>query len=164
MPMPLSSVCPVVMRPRRYVIGSLISAVLAALSVNGGTACAHDLKRPDLSSWYLNLHRRGLQHPCCSLKDCHKTDAEMREDGTWWGRLGTQVYKNPRDPTGTPNWTLGDWIKIKDEAIVRDDHGKPVRNPEGEAVICHDLTVTNDGVHVSPNWTVVWCFVPPFEV
>jgi len=164
MPMPLISVCPVVIAPRRYVFGSLIGTLLAALPVNGGTARAHDLKRPDLNSWYEGLHRNGLQLPCCSIKDCHKTDAEMREDGSWWGRLGIPVYRNPRDPAEVPNWILGEWIKIKDEAIVRDDHGKPVPNPEGEAVICHDLTGVKDGVNVSPNWTVVWCFVPPFEV
>ena len=164
MPMPLISVCPVVIAPRRYVFGSLIGTLLAALPVNGGTARAHDLRRPDLNSWYEGLHRNGLQLPCCSIKDCHKTDAEMREDGSWWGRLGIPVYRNPRDPAEVPNWILGEWIKIKDEAIVRDDHGKPVPNPEGEAVICHDLTGVKDGVNVSPNWTVVWCFVPPFEV
>jgi hypothetical protein len=146
MPPPLISVCPVVIAPRCCVFSSLIWGLLAALSVNGGTARAHDLKRPAYT------------------KDCHKTDAEMREDGSWWGRLGIPVYKNPRDSTEVPNWILGEWIKIRDEAIARDDHGKPVRNPEGEAVICHDLTVVNDGVYVSPNWTVVWCFVPPFEV
>jgi len=164
MPMPLISVCPVVIAPRRYVFGSLIGTLLAALPVNGGTARAHDLRRPDLNSWYEGLHRNGLQLPCCSIKDCHKTDAEMREDGSWWGRLGIPVYRNPRDPAEVPNWILGEWIKIKDEAIVRDDHGKPVPNPEGEAVICHDLTGVKDGINVSPNWTVVWCFVPPFEV
>jgi hypothetical protein len=164
MPTRLISVCPVATPPRRNAIGRLIGAMLAALSIHVGTAWAHDLERPDLNSWYERLHRSGLRHPCCSLRDCHKTDAEIREDGSWWGRLGIPVYKNPRDPTEVPNWILGEWIKIKDEVIVRDDHGKPVRNPEGEAVICHDLTVVNDGVYVSPNWTIVWCFVPPFEV
>jgi hypothetical protein len=164
MPTPLISARQVAIIPRRYVVGSLISATLAALSMNVGTAWAHDLKRPDLNSWYEGLHRKGLQHPCCSIRDCHKTDAEMREDGSWWGRLGIPAFTNPRDPEEVPNWILGEWIKIKDEAIVRDDHGKPVPNPEGEAVICHDLTMINDGVYVNPNWTIVWCFVPPFEV
>ena len=59
---------------------------------------------------------------------------------------------------------LANGSRSMDEAIVRDDHGKPVPNPEGEAVICHDLTMINDGVYVNPNWTIVWCFVPPFEV
>jgi hypothetical protein len=164
MPTLLIAVCPVAIAPRRYLIGSLISVMLAALPVHGASVWAHDRKRPDLNSWYEGLHRNGLQHPCCSIKDCHKTDAEVREDGSWWGRLGIPVYQNPRDPTEVPNWILGEWIKINDEAIVRDDRGKPLPNPEGEAVICHDLTVINDGVYVSPNWTIVWCFLPPFEV
>jgi hypothetical protein len=129
----LISGCPVAIPPRHHLIGSLISVTLAVLAVHGGNAWAHDLKRSDLNSWYEGLHRNGLRHPCCSVKDCHKTDAEVREDGSWWGRLGIPVYKNPLDPTEAPNLILGEWIKIKDEVIVRDGRGKPVPNPEGEA-------------------------------
>jgi hypothetical protein len=160
----LISVFSAAVTPRCCVIGLLVSTMLAAISAPGGAALAHDVRRSDLNPWYEGLHRNGLQHPCCSLKDCHKTDAEVRKDGSWWGRLGIPVYKNVLDPAEVPNWILGEWIKVKDEVIVRDDHGKPVPNPEGEAVICHDLTATNGGVYVSPSWTVVWCFVPPSEV
>ena len=164
MRMILIAICWVSIVPHRQVISSLIGAMLAVLSMHAGIALAHDVNRPDLNSWYRGLHRSGLQLPCCSLKDCHKTEAELREDGSWWGRLGTPVYRNPRDPTEVPSWILGEWIKINDEAIVRDGHGKPVPNPEGEAVICHDLTRINGGISLSPRWTTVWCFVPPFEV
>lgn len=133
------------------------------LVVFGSTAVAHDVRRPDLNPWYEGLHRNGLLHGCSNLKDCHKTDAEMRKDNAWWARLWTPVYNNPLDPNEVPDWILGEWIKITSEAIVRDERGNPVPNPEGEAVICHDLTQVGAKVLVSPDWTVVFCFVPPFE-
>ena len=54
---------------------------------------AHDAKHPEYDSWY-----RGLKNPnfksaviwdlgCCSAKDCHETEADIR-NGRWWARVG----------------------------------------------------------------------------
>jgi hypothetical protein len=121
---------------------------------------AHDRKRPDLDNWYSSLRSSGgtLAHgaSCCSNKDCHTTDAELR-NGEWWARLGVRY---PR-PNGDSDWELGEWRKIPDEIIVRQENGLPVRNEAGEAVICHPQEY-RDGGFVADQ-VPIYCFVPPFQ-
>jgi hypothetical protein len=122
-------------------------------------AYSHDPARPDLDEWYSNLHRQGMAH-CCDKTDCHRTDAELR-DGKWWARLGDPVYSNDAN-TGAllgTNWNLGPYVLIPDDVIVKDENGKAIANPEGEAVICHQVLHT---INKLPNWKDenVYCFVP----
>lgn len=118
-------------------------------------ARAHDYKRPDLDNWYSGLHRPGAPYPCCSRQDCHTTEAEIR-NGVWWARIG-----KPIDHGEHRDWELGDYVRIPDELIVRDERGMPVQNPEGEAVICHDTSWV--GGQTSVIGTTVFCFVPGTE-
>jgi hypothetical protein len=121
---------------------------------------AHDWTRPDLDNWYSSLRSSGgtLAHgaSCCSRNDCHTTDAELR-NGQWWARLGV---RHPM-PNGAPDWELGEWRKIHDEIIVRQENGLPVRNEAGEAVICHPQKY-RDGGFVADQ-VPIYCFVPPFQ-
>jgi hypothetical protein len=141
-----------------------ISAALALLSLWAIPAPAHDWKRPDLDAWYSRLHRKGLTHSCCSKEDCHTTEAERR-NGEWWARIGKPVI----DEKGNRDWVLEDYVRIPDELIVRNENGLPVTNPEGEAVICHQIVwqgqswMTPGGGVLDPEHTVVYCFVPGFE-
>jgi hypothetical protein len=118
-------------------------------------AYGHDWKRPDLDNWYTRLHRLNNSIPCCSKQDCHTTEAELR-DGVWWARIG-----KPIDHGEHRDWELGDYVRIPDEVIVRDERGMPVPNPEGEAVICHDTSWLRG--EITTNGTVVFCFVPGTE-
>lgn len=133
-----------------------IAAALALLWVFLERVHAHDYKRHDLDSWYSSLHRKGLSVPCCSKQDCHTTEAELR-DGIWWARLRIPVDR----PDGERDWTLGEYVRIPDDLIVRGENGFPIANPEGEAVICHDTAWA--GGKISTAGTVVWCFVPGAE-
>jgi hypothetical protein len=104
---------------------------------------SHEHKHPELNAWYLSL-RNSKGTICCNMVDCHRTEAEMRQDGKWWARLGRAIY-DPHHPTVPSDWELTDWVQIPDDVVL-----KNVSNPTGEAVICHSL----DG-------TVLFCFVEP---
>ena len=142
-----------------------VSTVLAAIIVTfclAFPAASHEREHPELNAWYEGLRRpHGL--PCCSRRDCHRTDAELRQDG-WYARLGVPVYSEANNGQEVPQWRLIDPpIHISENLIVKDSRGRPVSNPEGEAVICHDATLINGKADVNPTSTVVWCFVPPGE-
>jgi hypothetical protein len=125
-------------------------------------AVGHEREHPELNGWYEGL-RRPYGLPCCSGRDCHRTDAELRQDG-WYARLGIPVYGDSAHDQEVPEWRLIDPpVHIPESAIVRDSGGRPVNNPEGEAVICHQAALVNGRDDVDPAWTTVWCFVPPGE-
>lgn len=123
---------------------------------------AHDAKHPELDSWY-----KGLKNPnfnsavvrdlgCCSRRDCHETEAELR-DGHWWARVGKAhlEYGEPKPASETEHaldlvyydviWELTDWKEVPTEAILK------VPNLAGSPVICHS------------NRDEIWCFVPENE-
>jgi len=135
----------------------LIVAALVALT---WSAHSHDYKRPALDGWYSNLHRKGLKFGCCSEKDCHTTEAELRK-GEWWARLGRPVDY----PDDRRDWVLQDWVRVPDELIVRGENGLPVPNPAGEAVLCHNIVWrgVNRPNELDPNNTTLFCFVPGIE-
>ena len=122
-----------------------------AMMTVSGWAVAHDYRRPDLDDWYAGLQRKGLSLGCCSKEDCHTTEAELR-DGVWWARIGKPVDHQD----GSRDWILGSYVRIPDELIVKGDDGLPVRNPEGEAVLC----VWMNGNEIDPVNTTLFCFVP----
>jgi hypothetical protein len=120
---------------------------------------AHDAKHPEYDSWY-----RGLKNPnfksavirdlgCCSAKDCHETEADIR-DGRWWARVGTlhTQYLGPKPASEAQHafdlvyeeisWELTEWKEVPNEAILK------VSNPTGSPVICHSAIYE------------IWCFVP----
>jgi len=119
---------------------------------------AHDAKRPELDSWY-----RGLKNPnfnsavvrggCCSRRDCHETEADLR-DGHWWARVGKAHIEygeqKPASETEDPldlvyydvTWELTDWKEVPPEAVLK------TSNPTGSPVICHSTRYE------------IWCFVP----
>jgi hypothetical protein len=142
-----------------------VSAFLAAVIVTlclAFPATGHEREHPEFNAWYEGL-RRPFGLPCCSRRDCHRTDAELRQDG-WYARLGVPVYSDPADSQGVPEWRLIDPpVRIPEELIVKDSRGRPVSNPEGEAVICHQAALVNGKADVDPVKTPVWCFVPPGE-
>ena len=135
-----------------------IAAALALLWVLVGRVYAHDYKKPELDGWYESLHRPRPNpfqtSSCCSKKDCHTTEAEIR-NGQWWARLGKPIDR----PDGERDWELGDYTRIPDELIVRGPNGRPVTNEAGEAVICHSFGWA--GGKISPKASTVFCFVPP---
>jgi hypothetical protein len=98
-------------------------------------AYAHDHKQPGLDAWYAGLKRDGDGFPCCNITDCHRTEAEIRDD-RWWARIGK--------PLGDGEWELGEWRPVPEETILK---GKT--NMAGEPVICHGLDRT------------IYCFVEP---
>jgi hypothetical protein len=119
---------------------------------------AHDAKRPELDSWY-----RGLKNPnfnsavvrggCCSRRDCHETEADLR-DGHWWARVGKAHIEygeqKPASETEDPldlvyydvTWELTEWKEVPPEAVLK------TSNPTGSPVICHSTRYE------------IWCFVP----
>jgi hypothetical protein len=65
------------------------------------------------------------------------------------------------DSNEIPSWVLVlPAVKVPDEAIVRDDKGVPIVNPEGEAVVCHDTEWKQNGEFSVPDATI-WCVVLP---
>jgi hypothetical protein len=126
---------------------------IAMMAVSGWTL-VHDYRRPDLNEWYAGLHRKGSSFGCCSKEDCHTTEAQLR-DGVWWARIGKPVDHQD----GSRDWILGNYVRIPDELIVKGDDGLPVRNPEGEAVLCHSIAWMN-GNEIDPVNTTLFCFVP----
>ena len=119
---------------------------------------AHDAKHPEYDSWY-----RGLKNPnfksavirdlgCCSAKDCHETEADIR-NGRWWARVGKlhTKYLGPKPASEAQHafdlayeeisWELTEWKEVPNEAILK------VSNPTGSPVICHSAIYE------------IWCFV-----
>jgi hypothetical protein len=60
-------------------------------------------------------------------------------EGVWWARIGKPVDHQD----GSRDWILGDYVRIPDELIVKGDNGLPVPNPEGEAVLCHNMVLSS---------------------
>ncbi len=122
---------------------------LALLLLPCWPAGAHDHKHPELDQWYGSLTKPGSHGyegggvSCCSMTDCHPTDAETRGD-EWWARLGERRGDD---------WDLGEWVRVPPEAIIPNK-----TNPTGEAVICHPLVRGPDG-GVDAKRTPIWCFV-----
>ena len=146
----------------RFILTSVSMAAAAALALAWTLlkpVRAHDYKRPDLDKWYSSLHRKGASFPCCSKEDCHTTEAELR-NGIWWARIG-----RPIDHDGRRDWQLGDYVRIPDELIVRGENGLPVPNPEGEAVLCHNIVWRGGNYpdELDPVQTTLFCFVPGIE-
>jgi hypothetical protein len=133
--------------------GFLLSLLLAQPST------AHDTRHPEFDSWY-----RGLKNPnfksaviqdlgCCSKRDCHETEANIR-DGQWWARVGRPHFEygelKPSSDSQHPldlgyydvTWELTEWMPVPAEAILK------VPNPTGSPVICH--STRNE----------IWCFIP----
>jgi hypothetical protein len=106
-------------------------------------AQSHEQQHPELDAWYQSL-KGPVGNLCCNRTDCHRTEAEVRQDGKWWARLGRPIY-DPKHPTVPSDWELTDWVQIPGDIVL-----KNVPNPTGEAVICHTL----DGA-------VLRCFVEP---
>jgi hypothetical protein len=121
---------------RIFVSGALIVA-LACLH----GAQSHEQQHPELDAWYQSL-KSPLGLHCCNTTDCHRTEAEVRQDGKWWARLARPVYKNP----AALNWELTRWVQIPDNIILKNIH-----NPTGEAVICHSLDGSELHCFVEPN-------------
>jgi len=125
-------------------------------------ALAHDPRHPEYDSYY-----RGLKNPnsesgvvrvlgCCNKKDCHETEAEMR-NGEWWAKIGkaTVIHKTPPPRFGDRTaghydpsqdeviWELTEWKKVPPKAVI-----ERTANPTGSPVICHSAQME------------IWCFVP----
>jgi hypothetical protein len=131
--------------------------LLSLLSTQPGAA--HDSKRPELDSWYKGLKNPNLRSAvvrdlgCCSAKDCHETDAEIR-NGRWWARVGKlhTKYLGPKPASEAQHafdlvyeeisWELTEWKEVPNEAILK------IPNPTGSPVICH--STRNE----------IWCFIP----
>jgi hypothetical protein len=126
----------------------------AATFVWSACAWAHDWRRPDLDDWYGGLKRPNVaaspqsqSTSCCSSKDCHVTQAELR-GGDWWARVGK--------PRSDGDWDLLDWVRVPSDVVLQQHD-----NPTGEGVICHSLDWTGNKLNAS--LITIWCFVPPIE-
>jgi hypothetical protein len=120
---------------------------------------AHDGKRPEFDSWYRGLKNPNLKSAvirdlgCCSARDCHETEADIR-NGRWWARIGEAHvgYGAPKSASDSEHpldfveyeitWELTEWKEVPAEAILK------VPNPTGSPVICHS------------TWNEIWCFIP----
>jgi hypothetical protein len=133
---------------------ALRAALRIALCLNGTPVAAHDVHRPDLDGWYESLRRPNAAPwgvtSCCSIRDCHQTEAERR-GSDWWARLGLPVYVGRQDVPD--HWNLGPWVRVPAEIILKHN------NPTGDAVICHQVANGMDG-QIDPT-SVIWCFVLP---
>src|SRR5690349_18231959 len=120
---------------------------------------AHDAKYPEYDLWYRKLKNPNYKSAvirdvgCCSSKDCHETEADIR-NGHWWARVGKlhTRYLGPKPASEAQNafdlvyeeisWELTEWKEVPTEAILK------VSNPTGSPVICHSAIYE------------IWCFVP----
>ena len=103
---------------------------------------AHDGNHPEFNQWYEQLRNPSIHSEvlgCCSVRDCHETEAEIRGN-QWWARVGRRRIENAY--VGTVIWTLTEWRPVPDYAVLR------VANPTGNPVICHSEIYE------------IWCFVP----
>jgi hypothetical protein len=106
---------------------------------------AHDSNHPEFNQWYKQLRKPNIHSKvmgCCSVRDCHETEAEIRGN-QWWARVGRLRIENAL--VGTVIWTLTEWRPVPDYAVLR------VANPTGSPVICHSEIYE------------IWCFVPDNE-
>lgn len=130
-------------------------ATCAAVLLCSAGARAHDWRRPDLDDWYGTLKRPNVAvsprqsqfSSCCSRRDCHTTEAELR-DGDWWARVGK--------PRTDGDWDLLDWVRVPPDVVLQQHD-----NPTGEGVICHSLDW--NGTKLNVSLITIWCFVPPIE-
>jgi len=120
---------------------------------------AHDPRHPEFDAWYKSLKNPKFNSAvihdlgCCSRRDCHETEADIR-NGQWWARVGKPhfTYGEPKPSSDFEHpldlvyddvtWELTEWKPVPAEAILR------VPNPTGSPVICHS---TRDEI---------WCFIP----
>jgi hypothetical protein len=107
---------------------------------------AHDTRHPEFDSWYRGLRnpnfKSGVVRDCCSDKDCHETEADLR-NGQWWARLGKPHFEYGELKSSSDSqhpldlvyydvtWELTEWKKVPTEAILK------TSNPTGSPVVCH---------------------------
>ena len=108
---------------------------LPDLSVVSQVCLARDARHPEFNSWYRGLKNpnynsagpQGL--PCCSERDCHETEAEIR-NGQWWldweSRISNMGVKSSGDfqpPLDFAfydvTWELTEWKEVPAAAIVK---------------------------------------------
>jgi hypothetical protein len=94
------------------------------------------------NSWWFQSLKAPSGMSCCSVADCHATEARADDQGNWQAL----VPRNVRD--NTPIWIDGPAIAVL---------ASP-RSIDGRAYIC--LSPNSDNEH-SP---VVYCFVPPWSI
>ena len=142
------------MSARLFVATLACSVPPCAALLTSASAFGHDWSKPQLDPWYNSLRRPHVRSPaqtsCCSVLDCHTTEAERRGND-WWARLGLPDVIN-----GKRQWILGPWVKVPDDIIVRD-----TPNAAGEPVLCHSFV--NTAGNISVEGSVLFCFVPPPE-
>ena len=148
------------LRPNLGALTCLCCGLLLSLLLTW-PCIAHDSKHPEFDSWY-----KGLKNPnfksavirdlgCCSARDCHETEADIR-NGRWWARVGKlhTKYLGPKPATEAQHafdyyeeisWELTEWMEVPAEAILK------IPNPTGGPVICHS------------TYDEIWCFVPDNE-
>jgi hypothetical protein len=106
---------------------------------------AHDSNHPEFNQWYKQLRNSNIHSKvisCCSVRDCHETEAEIRGN-QWWARVGRLRIESALVETVV--WTLTEWRPVPDYTVLR------VANPTGIPVICHSEIYE------------IWCFVPDNE-
>ena len=123
-----------------------ISLIAACMAFCLPLPCrAHDSNHPEFNQWYKQLRNPSIHSEvvkdlgCCSVRDCHETEAEIRGN-QWWARVGRLQIENAL--VGTVIWTLTEWRPVPGYAVLR------VANPTGNPVICHSEIYE------------IWCFVP----
>jgi hypothetical protein len=78
---------------------------------------AHDSNHPEFNQWYKQLRNPSIHSEvvnCCSVRDCHGTEAEIRGN-QWWARVGRLRLENAL--VGTVIWTLTEWRPVPDYAV-----------------------------------------------
>lgn len=119
-----------------------------ALSLSPSSACAGDRRE-----WFESLTVPGTSTGCCSIADCHRTEARVDADGHWWARLKEEWWPAPK------------WVAVPPERVLT----RP-RSIDGEAYVCETgaspggmtLGAINGEVYrTAPVDPSVRCFVPP---
>ena len=107
----------------------------------------------DTGKWFESLKVPGTSLGCCSIADCHRTDARIDARGQWWVRLRAESWQTPRWRIVPSDRILAEPRSLDGEAYVCQTQGRPERRILGSI---------NGETYIAPAVDpTIRCFVPP---
>jgi hypothetical protein len=95
------------------------------------------------AEWFASL-RTPSGRSCCELSDCHRTEATLQADGSWFAVVD------------------GKWRRIPPEKVL-----KSPQSIDGDAYVCNGKPWSGSNqvngaiVNAPPSAGAIYCFVPP---